>query len=58
MASYIQTTIHSKIAKYPSLHPDNKKPALKDSAASPEVASPPDDQQASSSNASLTSPAR
>ena len=58
MASYIQTTIHSKIAKYPSLHPDNKKPALKDSAASLEVASPPDDPPARNYNATLTSPAR
>lgn len=26
MASYIQTTIHSKVAKYLTPHPDNKKP--------------------------------
>lgn len=58
MASYIQTTIHSKIAKYPSLHSDNKKPAPKDSVASPEAASLLDDLQASNLSESLTSPGR
>lgn len=34
MASYIQTTIHSKIAKLSTNYPDRKKPTGKESAAS------------------------
>ena len=39
MASYIQTTIHSKVAKYQSPHPDNKKPQPMVLAPSAEVES-------------------
>jgi hypothetical protein len=30
MTSYIQTTIHSKVAKYPAPHTDRKRPAPTD----------------------------
>lgn len=37
MTSYIQTTIHSKVAKYANPHTDRKRPALTDWATSSEA---------------------
>lgn len=48
MTSYIQTTIHSKIAKYPTPNPGNRRPVQRDSELSSAEESPTGDQAASS----------